>query len=121
MNRVILIKYGELTTKKGNRNFFINTLYQNIQKKLKNFEVKISKDISRMYIEFNDKDLDLILEKMNQVFGIHAFQVAVKVESLENLIKEAVLEIMRNKQFSTFKVETKRTNKNFPVKKCKFR
>ena len=35
MNRVILIKYGELTTKKGNRNFFITTLYKNITKKLK--------------------------------------------------------------------------------------
>ena len=43
MDRVILIKYGELTTKKGNRKFFINTLYQNIQKKLKKLPVKISK------------------------------------------------------------------------------
>ena len=86
MNRVILIKYGELTTKKGNRNFFINTLYQNIQKKLKKYNVKISKDISRMYIEFNDDDLDVILEKVNQVFGIHAFQVAVKVETDEEVI-----------------------------------
>ena len=30
MDRVVLIKDGELTTKKGNRKFFINTLYQNI-------------------------------------------------------------------------------------------
>ena len=50
MNRVILIKYGELTTKKGNRKFFINTLYKNINDKLKGYDVKISKDISRMYI-----------------------------------------------------------------------
>ena len=28
MNRLILIKYGELTTKKQNRNLFVNTLYQ---------------------------------------------------------------------------------------------
>ena len=48
MNRVILIKYGELTTKKGNRNFFINTLYNNIKDKLKNYNVKISKDRSRI-------------------------------------------------------------------------
>ena len=32
MNRIILIKYGELTTKKSNRKFFINTLYNNIIK-----------------------------------------------------------------------------------------
>jgi len=120
MNRVILIKYGELTTKKGNRNFFINTLYQNIQKKLKNYNVKISKDISRMYIEFNDEDLDIILEKVNQVFGIHAFQVAVKVETDEEIIKSASLEVMKNKEFSTFKVETKRSNKKFPIKSLDF-
>ena len=41
MDKVILIKYGELTTKKQNRNFFINTLYNNIKNKLKNYDVKI--------------------------------------------------------------------------------
>jgi adenylyl- and sulfurtransferase ThiI len=35
MNRVILIKYGELSTKKANRNFFIKTLSKNIEDKLK--------------------------------------------------------------------------------------
>ena len=30
MDRVIMIKYGELSTKKANRNFFINTLYHNV-------------------------------------------------------------------------------------------
>ena len=44
MNRVILIKYGELSTKKGNRNFFIKTLSNTINEKLKNYDVKIIKD-----------------------------------------------------------------------------
>ena len=39
--KIILIKYGELTTKKGNRNFFIKTLTKNIEHKLSNFDVKI--------------------------------------------------------------------------------
>ena len=30
MKKVILIKYGELTTKKDNRNFFIKSLKKNI-------------------------------------------------------------------------------------------
>ena len=60
MKRVILIKYGELTTKKGNRNFFIRTLYQNIKNKLKKYDVTIYKDRSRMYIEFLDSDLILL-------------------------------------------------------------
>ena len=38
MQELIMIKYGELTTKKANRKIFINTLYQNIQKVLKIIE-----------------------------------------------------------------------------------
>lgn len=30
MKEVIMIKYAELTTKKDNRNFFINTLEKNV-------------------------------------------------------------------------------------------
>ena len=41
MERVVLIKYGELTTKKGNRNFFVNLLYKSILNKLSGYNVKI--------------------------------------------------------------------------------
>ena len=64
MNRVILIKYGELSTKKGNRSFFINTLYNNICSKLVNYDVKITKDRARMTILFKDEDLDNIKDKI---------------------------------------------------------
>ena len=96
MNRVILIKYGELTTKKGNRKFFINTLYKNINDKLKNYNVKIYKDISRMYIEFNDNDLDKILKKINSIFGIFEYLVAYKVPTDVESIKSSVLDIISN-------------------------
>ena len=65
MNRVILIKYGELTTKKDNRKMFVNVLHKNIVNKLRGIDVFIYKDLSRMYIEFDEKDLDLILSKIN--------------------------------------------------------
>ena len=119
MDRVVLIKYGELTTKKGNRKFFINTLYQNLKKKLSNLDVKISRDISRMYIEFSDNDLDLVLKKLNQVFGIHTYQVAYKIETDSEAIKNLAVTIMENKT-GTFKVETKRSNKNFPIQSTEF-
>ena len=119
MNRVVLIKYGELTTKKGNRKFFINTLYNNIKKKLTGLEVNISRDISRMYIEFNDKDLDTVLEKLNLVFGIHTYQVAYKIDSDIELIKETARSIMHEKK-GTFKVATKRSDKKFPIESIEF-
>ena len=115
MNRVILIKYGELTTKKGNRNFFVNTLYQNIKNKLKNYDVKISKDISRMYIEFQDKDLEEIKHIMDHIFGIHMYHIAHIVDTNTDKIKDILLEILKKEDFHTFKIETKRSDKTFEI------
>ncbi len=115
MNRVILIKYGELTTKKDNRRLFINTLYNNLLNKLKGLDIYIYKDLSRMYIEFHESDLNKILEKINKVFGIHAYTVAYKVKTDINLIEEEILNILPTITFNTFKVDTKRSDKSFPI------
>ena len=114
MNRVILIKYGELTTKKGNRNFFINTLYNNIKDKLKNYNVKISKDRSRMYIEFLDQELEQIKKQIDHIFGIHMYHIAYIVNTNLDDIKNTLLEVMKQETFKTFKIETKRSDKTFP-------
>ena len=123
MDRVILIKYGELTTKKGNRKLFIKTLYFNILKKLKDFNVNIFKDMSRMYIEFNSEDLDIILKKIGEIFGIHSFLIAYKtnsdISSIKNTIKEVLSSNIDLEDLSTFKVETKRSDKNFPIDSLK--
>ena len=116
MNRVIMIKYGELTTKKGNRKFFINNLYSDIKNKLKDYDVLISKDISRMYIEFKDNDLEKILKRIDKIFGIHEYVVCYKVNTNNEDIKNTVLDIVKNKSFKTFKVETKRSDKKFPIR-----
>ena len=115
MDRIILIKYGELTTKKGNRNFFINTLYNNLKSKLSNYEVNIKKDRSRMYIEFLDKDLDSIKSIIDKIFGIHSYHIAYIVDNDEVNIKNKALDILKETNFKTFKVETKRSNKNFTI------
>ena len=54
MNKLILIKYGELTTKKANRNFFIRTLEKNIKNILCDDAIEIKKDRVRMYIKTNN-------------------------------------------------------------------
>ena len=115
MERVILIKYGELTTKKDNRKMFVNTLYNNIKNKLDGLEYYIHKDLSRMYIEFREKDLDIIVHKMNKVFGIYAYTIAYKVKSDIDSIDKAILDILPDISFQTFKVETKRSDKTFPI------
>lgn len=114
MDRIILIKYGELSTKKANRNFFINTLYNNVKNKLINYDVKISKDRARMYIEFRDNELEDIKSIIDRVFGIHMYHIAYIVNTNIDDISNKVVEILKNEVFSTFKVETKRSYKAFP-------
>ena len=115
MDRVILIKYGELSTKKANRNFFINTLYKNLKSKLSGYEVKIHKDRARMYIEFLEKDLDSIKSIVSKVFGIHTYHIAYIVDTDDKTIQDKVLSSVKLEEFKTFKIETKRSNKNFPI------
>ena len=115
MDRVILIKYGELSTKKGNRNFFIKTLYDNIKCKLKKYDVRISKDRARMYIEFLDSDLEDIKKIIDRIFGIHMYHIATIVDTNIEDIKSTVLNIMKDEDFKTFKVETKRSDKSFEI------
>lgn len=115
MKRVLLIKYGELSTKKGNRNFFINTLYRNISRKLEGYQVKIHKDRARMYIEFDEKDLSNVQNVVGRIFGIHAYDIAYVVRSNDSLIQKELLNIVSKEKFSTFKIETKRSDKNFPI------
>ena len=115
MDRVILIKYGELSTKKANRNFFINTLYKNLKSKLLGYEVKIHKDRARMYIEFLEKDLNDIRSIVSKVFGIHTYHIAYIVDTLDSVIQDKVLSTVKLEEFKTFKIETKRSNKNFPI------
>ncbi len=114
MKKVIMIKYGELTTKKGNRGFFVNNLYKNIIDKLSNYDVSISKDLSRMYIEFKEEDLDTILDKINKIFGIHEYLVATKIDSDIETIKQTTLDLISKESFKTFKVIVKRSDKAFP-------
>ena len=120
MNRVILIKYGELTTKKDNRKMFVNVLHKNIVNKLKGIDVFIYKDLSRMYIEFDEKDLDEILKRINKIFGIYAYTVAYKVYSSKEAIEKAIIDILPDTSFNTFKVETKRSDKHFPIQSIEF-
>ena len=115
MDRVILIKYGELSTKKANRNFFINSLYKNLKNKLLGYEVKIHKDRARMYIEFLEKDLDSIKNIVSRVFGIHTYHIAYIVDTLDSIIQDKVLSSVKELDFKTFKIETKRSDKSFPI------
>lgn len=112
MQELIMIKYGELTTKKANRKIFINTLTQNVKTILENENVEITKDQVRMFIKCDNAKQ--IAFKLQKVFGILSIVIAYKVNNTIKDVLDKSLEIMDKNQ-KTFKVVTKRSDKNYPI------
>ena len=116
MEKLILIKYGELTTKKDNRKFFIKELVTNIRKKIDNIEIEYSLD--RMYII--SSDLDDVVIKLKEIFGIYSIIECYRVNANIDEIKETILSLLKEQDFNTFKVITKRSDKSFPISSMDF-
>lgn len=115
MEKLIFIKYGELTTKKDNRGFFLKTLNDNIKKVLID-EVEIKYDYGRMFIIPRNNNYDLVIDKLKNVFGIHEIITAYKLSDRElDTIKGSVIKLLSNKEFNTFKVDVKRSDKKYPI------
>lgn len=115
MNEVILIRYGEIFLKGKNYSFFEKSLLKNIKYRLRNFDLKLEKISGRFLIsEFNKEDKQQIIDILQTVFGLVSISVAYEIET--NL--EKITRICEGiKIFSkTFKVETKRADKTFPLK-----
>ncbi len=114
MEKILMIKYGELTTKKGNRNLFVDTLYNNIVKKLDGLNYTIKKYRSRMYIISDN--IKKIIEKLEEVFGIYEIDIVYKLDNKDiETIKNSIIEIYKDHDFKTFKVKTKRADKNYEI------
>ena len=114
MKKLIIIKYGELTTKHDNINFFIKTLKNNIEASLSSINHTITYDIGRMFIETDD--FDEVINKLTNIFGIHEINTGYELETddFESFSNE-LLNLVKEKEFTTFKVQTKRSNKKYPL------
>lgn len=120
MENIILIKYGELTTKKDNRKQFINILSNNINEKIKKYNAKITKDRSRMYITFQKQYQKDIIKVLKNTFGIHAFNIVYKANTNNIDICNETLKQLQKENFKTFKVVTKRRDKSFETPSMEF-
>ncbi len=117
MEKLILIKYGELTTKKGNRNLFIKILTKNIEEMLQNYDVNIIKNRVRMFIEVNDHKFDEVVNQLQKVFGLHSIVICEKVNTKDiEELKKIAFKMLEQETFDTFKVVTDRADKTYPIK-----
>ena len=116
MEKLIMVKYGELSTKKANINLFLKQLKDNVNIALKDMDVHIQFDKGRMFVNLNGDNFNSVLERLKNVFGIHEYTIAYKLDSREfEDISNTVLELVKEIDFKTFKVFTKRSDKKYPM------
>lgn len=120
MDKLIFIKYGELSTKKDNRKMFIKLLLKNIRRKLEGLEVEINYTTARMYIKTTSKDIDEVVDRLKEVFGIRSIVICDRVNNNKEEIENKIKEIIQTLSFKTFKVETIRSDKSFPISSLEF-
>ena len=115
MKKVLLIKYGEIALRGGNRSMFERNLANTIQRQINDTHIKVTREQGRLLAEDDRGDIDLNnIEKIKRIFGIAAICVSLKLDdnSIEN-IKHAALNV--TPKDGTFKIETKRADKNYPM------
>lgn len=117
MKQVILVRYGELSLKGLNKNYFIDTLVRNIKNALKHLKSpKVQKIQGRLIIHIDDSELDAGVEGVRHVFGIVSISPAVVIESqLEMIEAETLAQAQARVPFKTFRVTAKRGDKRFPI------
>ena len=121
MKEIILIKIGEIVLKGLNRKNFEDRLIKNIKRKIScfgNFKILNYQSTITLIPENNDIDLDEVCEKVSKIFGISKFSRAAicekNIEEIKSKTKEYLGDTLRF--LKTFKVETKRADKKFPLK-----
>lgn len=115
---MLLIRYGELALKKRNRRMFEERLMHNIRQKLDQFSgVTVQQTFGRMFVHLNGADAASITRALQQVFGIVSVSPVVRTELDIGKVKGAALALMEKHDMPnvTFKVETQRANKQFPL------
>lgn len=119
MKEIILAKYGEIILKGGNRPRFESILINNINNATKNVakaHVRISQ--ATVYVDVEDQDkIDIMIERMSKIFGLVSITRAAvcpkDIEQIKIIAKEYLKPSLADGV--RFKVEAKRSDKNFPL------
>lgn len=115
MNKVLLLKFGELFLKGRNRREFLKLLRYNIEQKLKGLTYKLSETQGRLVVSNFSADIeDELISRLQKVFGLIGVASAVEIDTvMENIEKYVSGFDIEN--YKTFKIEAKRADKTFPM------
>ena len=119
MYNKILVRYGDLTLKGRNRKIFVQRVVNLVKEKLEGLKTTLEITHDRIYVAINGEDTNEIIKRLSYVSGISSYSLVVRVNTTSDMkeIKEAAVNLI-NEQIKgdvKFKVESKRSDKTFPL------
>lgn len=112
----ILVRFGELSTKGKNKKDFIKRLLVNVKNAFRAYpNLSFERTHDRLYIMLNGEDAHEVAEILSHVFGISSFSFAIRVDSEIDTIIEMAKKVAMESDAKTFKVDTRRSFKQFPM------
>jgi len=113
----VLIRYHEIALKKGNRPYFTELLKRNLVTAVKDLGVKEVRSLpARLLLTFkNDIDQTTVVGRIRSVFGVANFSPVERTPRDLEVIQARILDSLSGISFSSFRIETQRGDKNFPL------
>ncbi len=115
-----LVRLGEISLKGQNRDFFERKLKDNIKYKLRPYRSRFTKQKGRLFIEIDaEAPEELVRHAISTSFGVVGFSKALKCAKNMDAVGQAAATLTSRPSFldgvQTFKVETVRADKKFPM------
>ena len=113
----VLIRYHEIALKKGNRAYFTELLKRNILAAVKDLGAKEIRSLpARLLLTFkNPVPSETITQRISAVFGIANFSIVERTAKDIEALRGRILESLDGIRFGSFRVETQRGDKTFPL------
>jgi thiamine biosynthesis protein ThiI len=117
---LFLIKVGEIALKGENRGFFESRLRRNIRRQLEDVDCSVRGGNGRFYLRVRPQDEQQARRRLATVFGITSFsrtlRVAKDMTTIRRNAEALVATYGKDLLSKSFKVEARRTDKQFPVR-----
>ena len=113
----ILVRYHEIALKKGNRPYFVELLKRNLVSAVKDLGFKEIRSLpGRLLMLFGEQaDEEKIGRRIERVFGVANFSFVERTSLDLEALKSGILEALDGRRFSSFRIDAKRGDKEFPL------
>ncbi|RMF34306.1 MAG: tRNA 4-thiouridine(8) synthase ThiI, partial [Chloroflexi bacterium] len=115
--QLILIHYAEIGLKGKNRRFFERQLMRNIEAQLAGLDVAgLERMSGRLLLRLGEsRPVEAVTRRLARTFGIAYVAPAYGLPRDVETMKEVIGRRVRQRTFASFKIETRRTDKRFPL------